>query len=265
MGPGLPSYRRVALDVARFTILALATVGVWRKGQREVTRGEADATHQWPILAQTLGDRVAEVHPLVVAFYGNPAHYDVRCQLELHTAPARFWSWLLTLVAGQGLYETGAHRARIRTYRRSDGSMHFVREVDTGHALRVFDSDFLVREHRGGPVLFERFSGEHLEYELIVTPLGPGLGVSIRGRDLYWRGLRLPSIGLEVEFRSAVEERDEGAELHLEGVLALRPRTAVGRFFARRVLRRPEVLGCIRYVAVPRPTTAEDRECPFLS
>ena len=42
------------------------------------------------------------------------------------------------------------------------------------------------------PTLFERFSEANLEYELVVTPLGPGLGVSIRGRNLYWRGLRLP-------------------------------------------------------------------------
>jgi hypothetical protein len=128
----------------------------------------------------------------------------------------------------------------------------------------VFDSDFLVREHRGVPTLFERFPQANLEYELIVTPLGPGCGVSIRGRDLYWRGLRLPSTGLEVEFRSMVEETPEGAVVRLEGLLAQRPRTAFGRFLAYRVLRRPERLGCIRYVATPRQP-ATDEPWPFLA
>jgi hypothetical protein len=265
--PGAPSYRRIALAVLRHAVSALAIVGVWRKGLREAGRGESGAAAQWPILAQTLGDRVGEVHPLVVGFYNNPARYDVRCTLDLYTAPARFWSWMLTMVAGQGLYEAGTrtYEARIRTYRRADGSMHFVREIDTGRALRVFDSDFLVREHRGVPTLFERFAEANLEYELTVTPLGPGLGVSIRGRNLYWRGLHLPTIGLEVEFRSSVEETPEGAVLRLEGLLAQRPRTAFGRFLAYRVLRRPELLGCIRYVAVPRAAAPEDHPWPFLS
>jgi hypothetical protein len=263
----VPSYRHVALLVARGVFAALASVSVWRKGLREAGRGESATAASWPILAQTLGDRVRDVHPLVVGFYDNPAHYDVRCTLELFTAPARFWSWMLTLVAGQGLYEAGPRtlEARIRTYRRSDGSMHFVREIDTGHALRVFDSDFLVRPHRGVPTLFERFSEAHLEYELMVTPLGPGLGVSIRGRDLYWRGWRMPSTGLEVEFRSAVDETPEGSVLRLEGVLALRPRSKTGRFVAYRVMRRPEILGRIRYVARPRAAVAGEGSWPFLA
>jgi hypothetical protein len=247
-GPGLPSYRSIALLVLRGTVVALALISVWRKGRREALRGEASTPGGWPILAQTLGARVADVHPAVVGFYENPARYDLRCTLELHTTLAHVWSRLLTSIAGQGLYEAGTrtYEARIRTYRRADGAMHFVREVDTGRALRVFDSDFVVRDHRGVPTLFERFPEVHLEYELFVTPLGPGLGVSIRGRDLYWRGIRVPTMGLEVEFRSFVV----GEGLKLEGVLAQRPNTAIGRFFVRRVLRRPEILGCIRYVAV---------------
>lgn len=267
LAAGLPSYRRAAWLVLRGALASIVLVQVWAKGMREARRGDASATFEWPLLAQTLGDRVAEVHPLVVAFYTNPAHYDLECALELHTAPALFWSWLLTLVAGQGLYEAAPrpHAARIRTYRRADGSMHFVREIDTGRALRVFDSDFLVRDHRGAPTLFERFPGISLEYELVVTPLGPGQGVSIRGRDLYWRGLRLPSTGLEVEFRSAVETTPDGEVLRLDGDLALRPRTALGRFLAYRVLRRPERLARIRYTAVPRAPAAGDPAWPFLA
>lgn len=265
--PGMPSYRRVALRVVRHAVSALTLVGVWRKGLHEASRGASGAKLHWPILAQTLGDRVRDVHPLVIGFYDNPARYDVRCSLELYTKPARFWSWMLTAIAGQGLYEAGTrtHDARIRTYRRTDGSMHFVREIDTGRALRVFDSDFLVRDHRGTPTLFERFSDANLEYELVVTPLGPGLGVSIRGRDLYWRGLRIPTGGLEVEFQSSVEETADGAVLHLEGILAQRPRSALGRFLIHRVLRRPERLGCIRYVAVSQVATSSDHAWPFLA
>lgn len=265
--PGLLSYRQVALRVLRHVVTALAVVSVWRKGLKEAARGESSDEAQWPILAQTLGDRVSEVHPLVTAFYNNPAHYDVRCTLELYTRPARFWSWVLTSIAGQGLYEAGprTHEARIRTYRRTDGSMHFVREIDTGQALRVFDSDFVVRTHRGVPTLFERFPEANLEYELGVTPLGPGLGVSIRGRRLYWRGVQIPAFGLEVEFRSAVEEAPDGPVLRLEGVLAQRPRTAFGRFFAYRLLRRPELLGCIRYVAKARKPELGETPWPFLA
>ncbi len=264
---GLPSRRRVALLTLAGAFRSLSTIGVWRRGLREATRGEAAPGAEWPILAQVLGEGVSDVHPLVVAFYNNPAQYDMSCTLELYTAPARFWSRLLTHVAGQGLYEAGSqtHDARIRTYRRQDGSMHFVREVDTGSALRAFDSDFVVREHRGKPTLFERFPDENIDYELVVTPLGAGRGVSIRGRDLYWRGRRLPSIGLEVEFQSEVEEGPEGPRLRLEGLLAMRPRTTLGRFLAYRVLQRPERLGCIRYVAVRREPRTDAGPWPFLS
>jgi hypothetical protein len=85
--------------------------------------------------------------------------------------------------------------------------------------------------------------------------------VSVRGVDVYWRGLRLPSSGLEIEFRSSAE----AGALHVEGQLSMRPRTALGRFFAWRVLRRPEKLGTIRYVAVPRVAGPEDGPWPFLA
>ena len=85
--PGMPSYRRIALRVLRHAIAALAIVGVWRKGLREAGRGEYRRRRRWPILAQTLGDRVRDVHPLVVGFYDNPARYDVRCTLDLYTSP----------------------------------------------------------------------------------------------------------------------------------------------------------------------------------
>jgi hypothetical protein len=264
-GPGQPSSRQVALWVLRGIAVALPMLSVWRKGQREAIRGALAPEASWPILAQTLGSDVAQVHPAVVAFYENPAKYDVRCTLELHTVPARLWARLLTAVAGQGLFEAGEreYESRIRTYRRADGAMHFVREVDTGRALRIFDSDFLVRPHHGRPTLFERFPDLSLEYELIVRPLGPGLGVSIQGRDLYWRGIRLPSTGLQVEFQSAVTTGAEGEILHLDGVLAQRPRTALGHFFVRKVLRRPEILGRIRYRALRGDGPAG--EAPFLT
>lgn len=261
--PGLPSYRTVTRWLIASAWASLTTVGVWRRGQRELGRGAAAPGEGWPMLEQVLGDRVREVHPAVVAFYSDPARYDVQCTLDLYTTPAAFWSRLLTLTVGQGLYEAGSgvFSARIRTYRREDGSMHFVREIDTGRALRVFDSDFVVRDHQGVPTLFEHFPDEHIDVQLEVTPLGPGLGVSVRGVDVYWRGLRLPSSGLEIEFRSSVE----AGALHVEGQLSMRPRTALGRFLAWRMLRRPEKLGTIRYVAVPRVAGPEDGPWPFLA
>src|SRR3954465_836259 len=91
--------------------------------------------------------------------------------LELHTLPARFWSRFATFLVGQGLYECdGEFEARFRVFQRRDGSMHFTREFDAGGVLRVFDSDFVVRSHRGKATLFEVFVDEGVEIAMRVTP-----------------------------------------------------------------------------------------------
>jgi hypothetical protein len=246
-------YRRCALGLLRYTATAWTASGVYRRGIRQRDRGCGASDEGWPLLAHVLGERVREVHPLIVRFYTNPAPFDVKASLRLNTIPARFWSRLATLCVGQGLYESDRAEidARFRVFRRADGSMHFVRELYCGGSFRVFDSDFIVRETSRGPTLFEVFADLGVDVEMEVTPLPDG-GLSIRGRDVYLRGVRVPAFGLRVEFWSRVVRSGDGAEsLQIDGHLLMQPRTAWGRVVAYRVLRRPERLGSIHYTARP--------------
>jgi hypothetical protein len=149
------------------------------------------------------------------------------------------------------MYETTREEidARFRVFRRADGSMHFIRELYCGDALRVFDSDFVIREVQGRRALFEVFVDNGIDVEMDVQPSGEG-GLVIKSRSIYMRGLRLPSTGLQIEFHSEVTEDSEHRErLNIDGHLLMRPRTSFGRFVAQRLLMRPEQLGCIHYVA----------------
>ena len=185
----------------RYTATAWTASGVYRRGIRQRDRGCGASDEGWPLLAHVLGERVREVHPLIVRFYTNPAPFDVKASLRLNTIPAKFWSRLATLCVGQGLYESDRAEidARFRVFRRADGSMHFVRELYCGGSFRVFDSDFIVRETSRGPTLFEVFADLGVDVEMEMTPLPDG-GLSIRGRDVYLRGVRVPAFGLRVEF-----------------------------------------------------------------
>jgi hypothetical protein len=244
---GIVSNRGAALALVTQTWWAFRARHVYRRGLRARERGRRADGDAWPLLAQVLGDRVSEVHPLIVRFYSNPSRFSVRASLELHTLPARFWSRLATFLVGQGLYESeGEFEARFRVFQRTDGSMHFTRELDAGGVLRVFDSDFVVRSHRGKPTLFEVFVDEGVEVAMRVAPL-PGGGLSIRGEEVRVRGLPLPVPGLRVEFRSQVEREPHGELLRIDGFLLMQPDTSLGRFVLRGLLRRPEQLACIHY------------------
>jgi hypothetical protein len=253
--PGLVSDRRAALTLLTTSVTSWTAAGVYRRGVRTARHGaRADAGDAWPLLAEVLGERVAEVHPLIVRFYSNPAAFDARAQLELRTVPARFWSFVATLLVGQGLYETqdAPFDARFQVFRREDGSMHFVRELYCRGALRVFDSDFVVRRVDGRPTLFEVFLDHGLMVEMDLTPLEGG-GLSIRSRRVTLRRWPLPSFGLRVEFQSRVVLDPAGeCALAIEGTLRMAPRTRLGRFVAHGLLRRPRDLGRIRYDVRPR-------------
>ena len=247
----VPSYRRTALLLGFYTFRALSAAAVYRRGIRLRDRGLVADDDAWPLLSEVLGERVGEVHPAIVRFYGNPSRFPVRARLELRTLPARFWSRAATFLIGQGLYETpeGAIDARFRVYRRGDGSMHFVRELYLSDRLRVFDSDFVVRNVDGRPRLFEVFADNGIEVEMAVEPL-PGGGLVIRGERVRVRGFPLPRFGIVVEFRSRVEDRHH---LAIDGALLMRPKSRFWRFVARSVLRRPEELGAIHYRIGPVP------------
>jgi hypothetical protein len=259
---GIASYRRLALKAARYSFTAWNAARVYRHGMRERDRGRRTSEDGWPLLADVLGPRISEVHPLIVRFYRNPAQFQVRVLVDLHTLPAKLWSRVVTLLIGQGPYEQSGSEvdAQFRVFKRRDGSMHFLRELYMGETLRVFDSDFVVRTVNGAPTLFEVFVDKHIEVEMSVTPLPEG-GLSIRGKNIYYRGARLPCPGLRVEFQSHVQEErnregDSGDVLHIVGRLLMQPDTGSGRLLMCQILRRPEVLGTIRYVARPLAATA---------
>jgi hypothetical protein len=111
--------------------------------------------------------------------------------------------------------------------------MHFVRELYCDGALRVFDSDFVVRNG----TLSEVFVEHGLEVEMEVRALEQG-GVSVRGRRVRWRGVPLPTFGLGVEFRAHPDE--QGSEgLDITGTLSIEPRAGAPAA--------PRVLGVLRY------------------
>jgi len=260
--PELLSYRRIALCAVRYCFTAWSASRVYRRGIREQERGRRTSEDGWPLLADVLGERVGEVHPLIVNFYRNPGRFQVRVKVDLHTLPAKFWSRVVTVLIGQGPYEDSDSEvdAQFRVFRRRDGSMHFVRELYMGDTLRVFDSDFIVRRVNGVPTLFEVFVDQHIEVEMSVTPLPDG-ALSVRGKNFYCRGMRLPCPGLWVEFQIRVLPEGEEEILQIEGRLLMQPETRWGRFLTSRILGRPEVLGTIRYVA--RPLAAASAKSAF--
>jgi hypothetical protein len=250
VGP-LLSYRRTALDMLRFTVSAFTAARVFRRGVRNKDRGRVATGDAWQLLADVLGPEVRKVHPLIVKFYSNPSSFVAQSSLRLETAPARFWSFVVTSVLGQGLYETGRLiNTRFSVFRRADGSMHFIRQLVVDNTLRHFDSDFVVREHRGRPTLFEVFPELGLSVAMQLT-VREGGGLSIRGAEVWLRRWRLPMLGLSVEFISEVANSSAQTELNINGHLRMEPTSALGRFWAYRVLRRPRELGCIHYRLTP--------------
>jgi len=236
----LLSYRRTALEMTRYFLLSFSVSKIFRRGLRERERGSKAETENWNLLEMVLGERVSEIHPLIREFYANPSRFDVTATLKLETLPAKIWSRLLTLLFGQGLFETNLTEipARFRIFERKDGSMHFIRELYCDGKYRVFDSDFIVENGK----LYEVFTDLKAAIEMVVTPIENG-GLSIRAINYRFRGLRLPDIGLQVEFQSRVED----SWLKVDGRLKMKPKTDFGKFFAHKILRRPQDLGSIHY------------------
>lgn len=235
---GLLSDRRVAWLLLASFVTAWTAARVYRRGVRNLHRGQqAGPTDSWPLLAATLGRGVTEVDTRVVHFYSNPGAYTVRASVELRHWGARIIAWLATRVLGQGVSESGARAipSRFRTFRREDGSMHFVRELYCDGALRVFDSDFVVRDG----TLYEVFVEHGLEVEMEVRALERG-GVAIRGRRVRWHGLPLPTFGLGVEFRTS-PVGDGSEQVDIIGTLSQEPRSGTQES--------PQVLGLLRYQA----------------
>jgi hypothetical protein len=246
----LPSYRRTALTVLRSFVIAWGAWKVYRRGLRIKNRGVCCSEVDWPLLETLLGDTVQQVHPLIVQFYRNPGRFAASAALEIHTVPLMMYSRLAALLLGQGLFEDQASviPARLRVFRRDDGSMHFVRELYCGSALRVFDSDFVLRTTAGKPEFREVFVdiGVQVVLEVEHRPYG---GVAVVGKDIYWHGIRLPRTALRIEFASRVCRDTHDREfVEVVGRLSMEPRTAFGRFVIYKICRRPRNLGSITYL-----------------
>jgi hypothetical protein len=248
----LISYRRSAYALLTNTVLSWTASRTYQRGIKAQERGSERSDARWPLLEKALGPRISQVHPLIVAFYSNPAHFNARVSVHFTTMPARLVSLLATLMLGQGLYEAHMEKieARFRAFSRADGSLHFVRELYCGGALRAFDSDFVIRDLDGVPRLFEIFTDLKLSVAMELQPTAGG-GLLIRGRDIFYRAVRLPTLGFNVEFHSKVVGTEAEPELSIEGKLLLQPRSAWARFLVRRLFRRPEELGGINYWVRP--------------
>jgi hypothetical protein len=230
----------------------LAVLGDRAGGRKSRLFACACVREFWSWLETLLGDAAGQVHPLIVQFYRNPGRFTALASLDIRTAPLMAYSWLAAILLGQGLYEGGTAEipARLRVFRRDDGSMHFVREIYCGGSLRVFDSDFVLRRVAGRQSLVEVFGDIGVEVVLDAELRPPG-GVAIVGRDIYWRGIRLPRTALRVEFASRVCADSDGEFIEIVGRLSMEPQTAIGRFFMHTLLRRPRELGSIRYIVRP--------------
>ena len=253
------SNRQVAMALLKNTVLCAAAYRTYQRGVKTMGRGTERADAHWPLLDQALGARVHEVHPLIVQFYSNPARFHAKVSVHFSTLPARLGSMAATLLLGQGLYEAhlNAIETRFRAFRRADGSLHFVRELYCDGKLRCFDSDFVIRTLDGSPRLFEVFDDLNVSIPMQMEPASDG-GLLIHGGEIFYRGVRLPALGFHVEFRSRVVEDPEQPELRIEGRLLMQPRSRLGAFLVRTLLRRPEELGGITYVvrALPDEATA---------
>ena len=246
--PEVLSYRRTAFDLTRFFLLSFSVSKIFRRGIRERDRGRRAETENWSLLETVLQERISEIDPMIRDFYANPSRFDVTATLRLETLPAKIWSRLLTLIFGQGLFETNLQEipARFRIFRRADGSMHFIRELFCEGKYRVFDSDFVVRDGK----LYEVFTDLKASVEMHVKPL-ENQGLSIEGTKILFHGRQMPSIGLTVEFQSRVN----GEILNIDGRLTMQPKTRFGQFFAHKILRRPQNLGSIHYTARRKETS----------
>jgi len=237
------SYRRTAIEMTRYFLLSLTVSKIFRQGVRNRERGRVAANENWSLLEMAMGaEEVEKINPLIREFYANPSRFDVTATLKLETLPARFWSRFLTFLFGQGLYETDLEEipTRFRIFERKDGSMHFVRELYCNGKYRIFDSDFVVQNGK----LYEVFTDMKASVEMQVEAIENG-GLLIQSKNFLFHDRRMPSIGLNVEFKSRVE----GVTLRIDGQLLMKPKTKAGRFFARKILRRPKNLGSIHYVA----------------
>ncbi|HHO49310.1 MAG TPA: hypothetical protein ENK18_00165 [Deltaproteobacteria bacterium] len=248
--PHAPSDRALVCCLVRATASAVRIRRVWRLGLARRQRGAEGPGAAWslsPSLERVLGPRLEQMDPTVHALFSSMDRFTMTASVHLHHRLTTWMAWLATLLVGQGMYEESLEQvpARFRLFRRDDGSLHFVREFWCDEAVRVFDSDFVVRWIDGQPTLLEVFQQLGIAAQMRTEVLDDG-GVSMTIVRLFIRGVPV-GVG---PARVCFETRPHApGQLQVVGVLELAPRTASVRWVLRRLLRLPERLGEIRYLA----------------
>ena len=250
--PGASGDREAAFTLLASSVAAWGAGRIYRRGVRLARRGmpavESDAS---PLLATVLGARANGVAPLVLELHSNPGRFRMTATLEHDTRAGRFWSWVVTKLVGQPLYEAKAPEmdGQCRLFGRDDGSMRLVRELRAGDAVRFFEADLVLRGDADRPRLVAVFPDEGVEVDLEVEPAGR-TGLLVRSRRVLVRGQRLAVVPIAVELRTRRAVDASGrAGLEIEERLLLQPTTFWGRWLVHGILRRPEELRLIRYHA----------------
>jgi hypothetical protein len=250
--PGLPSDRALVCTLVRATFGVARVTRVWRLGIRRRARGAApeDGTgfSLAPSLRAVLGAEADRLHPAVLDFFDRMQSWKLTADVHLYHRMGRWAAAMGTLLVGQGMYEQDLEEvdARFRLFRRDDGSLHFVREFWCADAIRVFDSDFVVRDVDGRPTLLEVFQDLGVAARMHTEVLADG-GLAMTVAGLFVRGVPTGTGPARVRF----ETRPDGERLLVTGVLDLVPRSGLERWWVHRVLGLPARLGEIRYYAVP--------------
>ena len=125
--------------------------------------------------------------------------------------------------------------------------MHFVREFWCEDSVRVFDSNFVVREVDGAPTLLEVFEEVGVAAQMQTEVLDDG-GISMTIVGLFIRGIRVGVGPWLVRFET--RPTAEGS-LSVQGILRLETRSWLSRTWWHGVLGLPSLVGEIRYLAVP--------------
>lgn len=249
--PHLPSDRQLVARLVRATLGATRIARVWRLGVRRQARGAESPGAAWsltPSLEAVLGPGLPGVDPRVAEMFDAMHRFRMTASVHLYHRAGVVAAWLATLLVGQGMYESHLDEveARFRLFRRDDGSLHFVREFWCEESVRLFDSDFVVRDVDGRPTLLEVFSELGVAAQMRTEALPDG-GIAMTVVRLFVGGVSLPVGPVHVCF----ETRPEGDGLRVTGVLDVRPASGAQRLMFARLLRLPERVGEIRYFATP--------------
>ena len=258
--PGLPSDRWLVWRLCSATARCVRISRVFRQGLRRQSRGAERADAAWslgPALQEVLGHRLGAVHPRVLRLFEAMHTFEMTASVHLYHQLTGWAAVVATLLIGQGMYEEHLDEvpARFRLFRRADGSLHFVREFWCADAVRVFDSDFVVREVDGTPTILEVFQDLGVAARMRTEPMADG-GLSMTVVGLFVRGVATPVGPFRVCFTT--RPTDDG-QLFVRGVLELAPRNRLERWWMTRVMGLPDLLGEIRYFAREEPVgeTAE--------